>query len=274
MKSLSIIILLMLLIPAVFASSDSLSSLNVTIIGGQGIIVNTERYWQQTNSGNGFLTGGQQYNEGTTDTIFVMAKGTNRFDMTESTNHSLDNVLDSSVVASASDGFAFGHGVYMGDQQPAVPDLECEAGNPNKPSTDENVGNTKTFVKGTNPSHQQVLIEKHGVGQGLYMESDIVSENANVTSSTRGEVGLGLLSEDIFTDAEVGFNKSSGDTLNYKKSENAHLVASGGENGTGQIGIDFKWRDHSHVYGIGADAGELYTVNVTNSTESNLTNST
>lgn len=275
MKLLSIILLVMLITPVVLASGqNALSSINVTIIGGQGIIVNSERYWQQSDTSNGFITGGNQYNEGTTDTVFVTAKGTNRFDMTESTNHSLDNVLDSAVIAQSDDGFVFGHGVYMGDQQPAVPDLECEAGNLNRPSTDANAGQTRTFVKGTNPSHQEVLIEKSGVGQGVYIESDIVSENANVTSSTRGEVGLGMLTEDIFTNAEVGFDKNDSSALNYQKSEKGHFVASGGELGTGQLGIDFKWRDHSHVYGIGADAGELYTVNVTNSTETNLTNST
>lgn len=278
MKLLCIAIAVMLLIPAVLAGQSSLSSLNVTIVGGQGIIVNTERSWQQSDVGLGFLTGGQQYNEGTTDTVFVSAEGKSRFDMTESTNHSLDNVLDSAVVAQSDQGFVFGHGVYMGDQQPAVPDLECDAGagmTPQGPASATD-NTKKTFVKGTNPSHQEVLIEKSGVGQGLYIESDIISENANVTSSTRGEVGLGLLTEDIFTSAEAGFDKNKSDTLNYEKDERFHLLASGGENGTGQLGVDFKWRDHSHPYGIGADAGEIYTVNTTevNQTESNLTNST
>lgn len=268
MKSLSIIVLLMLLIPAVLASSDSLSSLNVTLIGGQGIIANTERYWQQSDTSNGFITHGQQYNEGTTDMVFLTGPGNSRLDFNEETNHSLDNVLDSSVIASTDAGFAFGHGVYMGDQQPYVPDVECTAGNVAYSNAAKDVSdNTKeTYVKGTNPSHQEVLIEKDGVGQGLYMESDIVSENANVTSSTRGEVGLGMLLEDISTSVEVGFNKSA-TTENYNKNERAHLGAFGGENKTGQIGVDFKWRDHSHVYGIGADAGELYSINVTNSTE-------
>lgn len=276
MKFLCIALVAMLVIPSfVLASGETaLSSINVTIVGGQGIIVNTERYWQQSDTNNGFLTGGNQYNEGTTDTVFVTAKGTNRFDMSESTNHSLDNVLDSAVVAQSNDGFVFGHGIYMGDQQPAVPDLECEAGNLNKPSVDANAGQTRTFVKGTNPSHQEVLIEKYGVGQGVYIESDIIAENANVTSSTRGEVGLGLLAEDIFTDAEVGFDKNDTNSLNYQKFEKNHFVASGGELGNGRLDLDFKWRDHSHVYGIGADEGEVYTVNVTNTTESNLTNST
>lgn len=266
----------MLLVPAVIAQS-SLSSLNVTLIATGGVIANTERSWAQSDVNNGFITGGQQYNEGTTDLVFLTGPGASRLDITESTNHSIDNVMDSSVVASANGGFAYGHGVYMGDQQPAVPDLECTAGNiaySEAGQTDNSDSTKKTFVKGTNPSHQQVLIEKYGVGQGVYVESDIVAENANVTSSTRGEVGLGMLMEDISTRAEVGFDKNDSTAINYEKSERAHLGVFGNESGTGQIGIDFKWRDHSHVYGIGADEGEVYTVNVTNTTESNLTNST
>lgn len=261
----------MLLIPAVIAQT-SLSSINVTLIAKGGVIANTERSWSESDTHLGFLTGGQQYNEGTTDMVFLTGPGQSRLDFKESTNHSLDNVLDSSVIASSEGGFAYGHGVYMGDQQPYVPDLECDAGNMAfsvaSQSSDPSV--TQTFVKGTNPSHQEVLIEKYGVGQGMYVESDIIAENANVTSSTRGEVYLGNLMEDIRTHAEAGFDKTSND-LNYVKDERYHLGVFGNESGTGQMAIDFKWRDHSHPYGIGSDTGEIYTVNLT---DSNLTNST
>jgi len=267
MRRICIIILVMLLIPAVIAQT-SLSSINVTLIAKGGVIANTERSWSESDTHLGFLTGGQQYNEGTTDMVFLTGPGQSRLDFKESTNHSLDNVLDSSVIASSEGGFAYGHGVYMGDQQPYVPDLECTAGNiaySEGSQTDNSDSTTQTFVSGTNPSHQQVLIEKYGVGQGLYVESDIIAENANVTSSTRGEVYLGNIMEDIRTHAEAGFNKTN-NNLNYDKSERYHLGVFGNETGTGQIGVDFKWRDHSHPYGIGADEGEVYTVNITNST--------
>jgi hypothetical protein len=272
MKLLGIIILVMLLIPVVLAQS-SLSSINVTLIATGGVIANTERSWAESDSSNGFIAGGQQYNEGTTDMVFLTGPGRSRLDFNEETNHSLDNVLDSSIIAQSEGGFAYGHGVYMGDQQPYVPDLECTAGNiaySDASQTDNSDSTKQTFVKGTNPSHQEVLIEKYGVGQGLYVESDIIAENANVTSSTHGEVYLGHLMEDISTHAEAGFNKTA-TTLNYEKDERYHLGVFGNESGTGQMAIDFKWRDHSHPYGIGADAGEIYTVNVT---EGNVTNST
>jgi hypothetical protein len=154
----------------------------------------------------------------------------------------------------------------MGDQQPAVPDIECSGGNIIPQEDLSNDDNTfKTYVKGANPSYQTVEVSKYGVGQGMYTESDIIVENANVTSSTRGEVGLGNIMEDISTRAMAGFNKSE-PSLNYDKSERNHLGVFGNETGSGQIGIDFKWRDHSHPYGIGADESEIYTVNITNST--------
>lgn len=271
MKRFCIILLVMLLIPAVIAQS-SLSSINVTLVATGGVIANTDRSWSESDESNGFITSGQQYNEGTTDMVFLTGPGYSRLDFNEETNHSLDNVLDSSVIATSTGGYAYGHGVYMGDQQPYVPDLECTAGNivPHEDLGGESDSTTQTFVTGTNPSHQEVLIEKYGVGQGLYVESDIIAENANVTSSTRGEVHLGMLMEDISTRAEAGFNKTA-TTLNYVKDERYHLGIFGNETGPGQMAIDFKWRDHSHPYGIGADAGEIYTVNTT---DVNLTNST
>lgn len=265
MKSIFCALLLLIILP--YASCAALSSLNATLISNGGLIVNSERSWQESDYSYGFITGGNQYNEGTSDLVYITGPGNSRIDTSESTNHTLDNVFDSSIIATSSGGYAYAHGAYMGDQQPAVPDIECSGGNI-QPQSDlsTNSDNTfKTYVKGTNPSYQTVEVSKYGVGQGSYIESDIIVENANVTSSTRSEVGLGNIMEDISTRAMAGFNKSE-TTLNYDKSERSHVGVFGNETGAGQIGIDFKWRDHSHPYGIGADAGEIYTVNITNST--------
>jgi len=265
MKPIFCVILLLIILP--YASCAALSSLNITLISSGGLIVNSERSWQESDYSYGFITGGSQYNEGTSHLIYLTGTGDSRIDSKESTNHTLDNVFDSSVVATTSGGYAYAHGAYMGDQQPAVPDLECSAGNtmPHEDLSSDDGSTKQTFIKGANPSYQTVEVSKYGVGQGSYIESDIIVENANVTSSTRSEVGLGNIMEDISTRAMAGFNKSE-TTLNYDKSERNHLGVYGNDTGSGQIGIDFKWRDHSHPYGIGIDEGEIYTVNITNST--------
>lgn len=265
MKPIFYALLLLIILPC--AACAALSSLNITLISSGGLIVNSERSWHQSDTSEGFLTGGNQYNEGTSDLVYLTGPGDSRIDSRESTNHTLDNVFDSSVVASTSGGYAYAHGAYMGDQQPAIPDLECSGGNimPHEDLSTNSDNTFKTYVKGTNPSYQTVEVSKYGVGQGSYIESDIIVENANVTSSTRGDTALGNLIEDISTRAMSGFNKSE-TTLNYDKLERSHLGVFGNETGSGQIGIDFKWRDHSHPYGIGADEGDIYTVNITNST--------
>ena len=265
MKPIFYALLLLVILPCV--SCAALSSLNVTLISSGGLIVNGERSWHESDVSNGFLTGGNQYNEGTSDLVYLTGPGNSRIDTSESTNHTLDNVFDSSIIATTTGGYAYAHGAYMGDQQPAVPDIECSGGNiiPQEDLSNDDDNTFKTYVKGANPSYQTVEVSKYGVGQGMYTESDIIVENANVTSSTRGEVGLGNLMEDISTRAMAGFNKSE-TTLNYDKSERSHVGVFGNETGSGQIGIDFKWRDHSHPYGIGADESEIYTVNITDST--------
>jgi len=115
------------------------------------------------------------------------------------------------------------------------------------------------------PSYQHANAEfvQIGSGGGRYSAEGVIAD-ADMTTSMRAEGNVGGVSEKHYAVARAGFDPSS-NTMNYEKIEKGRSFY-GDKNGTGYQGyLDWIWKDHSVPFEI---------INETNSTETNLTNST
>jgi len=222
-------------------------------MGGAGAsIVHSQSYWITSHSDVGFLTGSDDYNEGSAGTRIITGNGYSAVETSESYNASQSSVYKGDTFVTYDNGAVYDNTLYMGDNQPNVPEISCEA---------SAIVAGQVATAGANPSNQAVEMHKSGIaGYGQYESKDRI-DDANMTSSTTNEFGGGGLYTETKTELiEVGFDKNSSE-MNFKRGARSHYgkVSSPDDNETSTFVSDYKYRDFSSPFGID------------NQTESNLT---
>jgi hypothetical protein len=236
-------------------ASESSSDYSVLMGGAGASIVHTQSYWITSHSDVGFLTGGDDFNEGSAGTRIITGNGYSAVEKSDSYNASDSSVYKGNTLVSYDGGAVYDTTLYMGDNQPNVLEISCEA---------SAIVAGQVATAGANPSRQSSEMHKSGIAAYGQFESKDRIDDANLTTSTTNEFGGGGLYTETRTElVEVGFDKNSSE-MNFKKDTRDHFgkISSPDDNETSTFVSDYKYRDYSSPFGIA------------NQSESNLTNST
>jgi len=242
---LSLILLSLLLLHPV--SAESISEISISLQGNGGIIANSDRSWEASNMDLGFYTGGVSYNSGTASSHTLTGPGSTFYSENTITDNTVSNRFDTSKYLVYEGNGESWDNYHMTDIKQNISAFDCTTGVIVAGSNNiEDAGTEQDdsiIVAGQEPSHQEVNVRSEIAGDSTHYEVDVVSDDADLTTSVRAE-GNGSFVSSIRTKAEAGFDVDSA-MLNFVKNE--HIILGSFSNKTGKYGgsIDFKWKDHS-----------------------------
>lgn len=232
-----------MLIAPTIAETD-ISTMIVSSVGSDGIMVHNQRSSEVSSKDLGFITGGSKYNAITAGKQIV-SLGKSTYGETAITDNSYGNVLDiqTSLDARDANGYVISDSYTTVKNVPNVPDIECTASNVGEKAVGGTVVNNTT-ITGSLPSYQtaEVAYTVHG-NQGTYDSSTFI-EDANMSTDmyTEGDSGVAITYH--YAEVKTGFNKSE-PVMNFRKEDYGHDIAIGSYEGYFNQTFNWQYKDTS-----------------------------
>ena len=247
-------------------ASDSQVKMSFNAVGG-AVTDHTVDTWTATSGNAGFLTGGDNWNEGNAASR-VVTLGYSKYNIDTKTNNRIKNTYSGDTSLTV-DGAAVAENSYhMEDNKVNIPDELCTGGQ----TTPDIIASNGTVIEGQTPSHQSYDM-RHTmlVGDGGEYESTGVVNDVNTSTSLRAEGNTGGVYAYYDISSEAGFNKSS-TAMNFDKEKYGHKKAVDLNQSGFSAALDSEYTDHSKPFETVTNlsrlavSGEVDIVNLTNTT--------